>query len=267
MIEVLSYPFFQHALIAGLLASIACGLIGGYVVVRRLGYLAGSIAHSAFGGVGIGYFLGMSPIVGAGIFGVISAFLMGIIRSKFANEEDTLIGAVWAVGMGLGVVFLYLTAGYASDLFGFLFGNILLASKSDLVSMAILDAVLMAVVFFTFRLIQAVTFDEEYATVLGLPVFWVNQLLLTLIAITIVILMRVVGIILVISLLTLPAASAQNLVKRLAVIQGVGIVLSALSVTLGVFISYWMDLPTSPVIVFVAVAVYLGSLGYRRATR
>src|SRR5690554_1552883 len=206
MLEVLGFEFFRNALIAGVLASVTCGIIGTYVVVRRMVAISGGISHAAFGGIGLGYYLGIDPLLGATGFTVATALGMGALQLRARQQMDTLIGAVWAAGMAVGILFVYLTPGFAPDLFSYLFGNILLVPRGDILLMAILVAVIIVTVVFLYRELQAITFDPDYATVMNLPVERLSLLLLVLIALTVVMLIRVVGIILVIALLTLPAA-------------------------------------------------------------
>ncbi|HOS67128.1 MAG TPA: metal ABC transporter permease, partial [Methanoculleus sp.] len=200
MLDVLGFEFFRNALIAGVLASIACGIIGTYVVVRRMVSVSGGISHAAFGGIGLGYFLGIDPLLGAAGFTVAAALGVGTLQLRARQQMDTLIGAVWAAGMAIGILFVYLTPGFAPDLFSYLFGNILLVPRGDILLMGILTAVIVAVVAVLYRELQAVTFDPDYAAVMNLPVERLSLLLLVLIALTVVMLIRVVGIILVIAL-------------------------------------------------------------------
>jgi zinc transport system permease protein len=257
MDSILSLPFFQNALLIGVLASIACGIIGSYVVVKKISFISGSIAHSAFGGIGLSYFFGLNPLLGATAFGLGAAMLMGSIRYKFKQQEDTLIGAIWALGMAIGILFIHYSAGYASDLFGYLFGNILLASRTECLLILLLDVVILGSVFLFYHALQAITFDEEYAKVINLPVFALYLFLLALIAITVVILIRVVGVILVIALLTLPAAAARNFTMNMKSLQFLAVIFGILSTTTGLFIAYFLDVPSGPVIIILSTAIYL----------
>jgi zinc transport system permease protein len=173
-----------------MLASIACGIIGTYVVVRRMVSVSGGISHAAFGGIGLGYYLGIDPLIGAAGFTVAAALGMGALQLRARQQMDTLIGAVWAAGMAIGILFVYLTPGFAPDLFSYLFGNILLVRAGDILLMAVLVTVIVAVVAYLYRELQAVTFDPDYATVMNLPVERLFLLLLVLIALTVVMLIR-----------------------------------------------------------------------------
>ncbi len=173
------YGFLQGALIAGLLTSIGCGVMGSYVVVKRIAFIAGSIAHSVLGGMGIALYMGSDPLIGALISAIIAALLIGGIRLYWKQQEDTLIGALWAIGMAIGVIFIAKTPGYQSDLTSYLFGNILLVPHSSLWFMAGLDVVLLAIVWAYHRQLLAVVFDEEHARLRGIPASFFYLLLLS----------------------------------------------------------------------------------------
>ena len=189
------YGFLQGALIAGLLTSIGCGVMGSYVVVKRIAFIAGSIAHSVLGGMGIALYMGADPLIGALIAAIIAALLIGGIRLYWKQQEDTLIGALWAIGMAIGVIFIAKTPGYQSDLTSYLFGNILLVPHSSLWFMAGLDVVLLAIVWAYHRQLLAVVFDEEHARLRGIPASFFYLLLLVMVALTVVLLIQVVGLI------------------------------------------------------------------------
>jgi zinc transport system permease protein len=264
MLEILGYEFFRNALLAGLLASIACGIIGSYVVVKRMVALSGGISHAAFGGIGLGYFLGFDPILGAVGFALAVSTGIGILREKAVQNLDTLIGAVWAAGMALGILFISLTPGYAPDLFSYLFGNILLVPQGDLLLMAVLAVVIIGAVIIVYSPLLAVTFDEEYARVMNLPVTALMLLLLGLTALTVVMLIRVVGIILVIALLTLPAAIAREYAGEMRRMMVLAVAGGMIFTFLGIWLSYLFDIPSGATIILVSVVAYLAVLGERR---
>jgi zinc transport system permease protein len=267
MLEVLGFEFFRNALIAGVLASIACGIIGTYVVVRRMVFISGGISHAAFGGIGIGYFLGIDPLLGAVGFTVATALGIGLLERRGRQQMDTLIGAVWAAGMAIGIIFVYLTPGFAPDLFSYLFGNILLVPGSDLLLMAVMGAVIVGFVLVLYREFQAVTFDPEYAAVLNLPVERLSLLLLVLVALTVVMLIKVVGIILVIALLTLPAAISRHYTSRLWSMM-IGAVLLGSAFTLaGIWLSYLLNVPSGATIILISALAYAGVLGVEQVRR
>jgi zinc transport system permease protein len=266
MIAIIMFEFFRNALIAGVLASITCGVIGTYVVVKRMVALSGGISHAAFGGIGLGYFAGIDPIIGAIGFSIASALGMGALSLRSKQHLDSLIGAIWAIGMAIGILFISLTPGYAPDLFSFLFGNILLVPSQDLVIMGVLAATVVAVVIVCYQLFLAITFDEEYATVMNIPVTRTFLLLLTLIALTVVMLIRVVGIILVIALLTLPAAISREYCTRIRTMMVMSVVLGGVFTTGGIFLSYFLDVPSGATIILLAAGSY-GAVMLERAMK
>jgi zinc transport system permease protein len=264
MLAILGFEFFRNAVIAGLIASVACGIIGSFVVVKRLVSMSGGLAHAAFGGVGLGYFLGIDPFIGAAGFTLGIAALIGMIREKFGQHMETLIGAVWAAGMAAGILFIALTPGYAPDLFGFLFGNILLIPSRDLWLMSLLALVIVTVVAAGFSQLTAVTFDEEYARVMNLPVTALLLILILLIALTVVVLIRVVGIILVIALLTLPPAIAREYTTNLRAMMALAVVIAASFTMSGLFLSYALNVPSGATIILVATGGFVLMLMERR---
>jgi zinc transport system permease protein len=264
MTDLLGYEFFQNAIFISVLASILCGIIGVYVVVKRLSFISGSISHAAFGGIGIAYLLGISPAAGALAFGSFCALLLGWVRNRFRQQEDALIGALWAIGMSVGILCLSLGSGYVGDVFGYLFGSILFGSTQDLITMAVLDVAVIGSVAVLYFPLKAVTFDEEYAKVLNIPTSFIYQFLLQIICIAIVVLLKLVGGILVIALLTLPAMSARNMTLKLLPMMGISIGLALVSMLGGLGMASVYSLPPGPLIVFIAASVYILSLVYRK---
>lgn len=256
MIALLGYEFFRNAILAGVLASIACGIIGSYVVVKRLSFLGGGISHAAFGGIGMGYFLGVNPVLGATVFSLAAAAFISYLRRKAHQYMDTLIATLWAAGMALGILFIRWTPGYAPDLFSYLFGNILLVPTTDLVMMTALDTVIVLTVWLLYNELLAVTFDEEFATVQNVPVDRVNLILLSLVALSVVMLIRVVGIILVIALLTIPAAISRIITNRLHTMMVTSVLLGCLFTLIGIALSYYLDVPSGATIILVSAATY-----------
>jgi zinc transport system permease protein len=251
--------FLQTAVAAGLLAALGCGLVGPFVVVKRITFMAGGIAHSVLSGMGAALYLGLDPLSGALVAAILAALLIGWVRLSWKAHEDTLIGALWAVGMAVGILFIAKTPGYATDLMSYLFGNILLVPARDLWFMAVLNFVLLLAMAFFYRQFLAISFDEEFARVRGVPVTFFYLLLLVLVAVTVVLLIQVVGLILVIALLTLPAAIAGHYMHSLRPMMLVATLLGGLFTTAGLAISYEPDLPAGPTIVLLAGAVYIGS--------
>lgn len=263
MLEVLQYDFMRNALAAGVLASIACGIVGVYVVVKRIVSISGGISHTAFGGVGLGYLLGINPVIGALFFTVASALGMGALSRRTRLPEDTAIGIFWAVGMALGVVFVGLSPGYAPGLFSYLFGNILTVPSSDLLLMLILDVVIIAVVLLLYKEFLAVSFDEEFGTVVGIPTESLYLVLLCLVALTVVVLIRVVGVILVIALLTIPAAAARQFTYNLRLMMVLSVLFGIVFAVIGLWLSYVSDLASGATIVLVSGASFGVAFGFQ----
>ena len=265
--EILQYGFMQRALLAGILVSITCGVIGTYVVVRRMVFISGGISHSAFGGIGLGYLAGIDPVIGAMLFAVVSALGIGAISRRTRVPEDTAIGILWAVGMALGVIFIGLSPGFAPDLFGYLFGSILAVSSSDLIMMAALTAVILVVVTLLFKELLTLSFDEEFARVSGVHTGWVYFALVILIALSVVVLIRAVGIILLIALLTIPAAISRQFVNSLSRMMLMSTVLGIVFVVCGLLLSCVLDLASGATIILLSGAVFLLSVGVSRWRR
>ncbi len=264
------HAFLRTALLAGLLASIGCGVIGTYVVVKRIAFLAGGIAHSVLGGMGAALYYGFDPLLGALLAAVAAALIIGVVRLAWSAQEDTLVGAIWAIGMAIGILYIAKTPGYSADLMSYLFGNILLVPRRDLWLMAGLDLGLVLTVVLFYRQFLAVSFDEECARLRGVPVTFFYLLLLCLVAVTVVLLIQVVGLILVIALLTLPAAVAGHWVHSLGGMMGIATLLGAVLTSAGLALSYGPDLPAGPTMILLAGAVYVLSAlasGLYRARR
>jgi len=267
MFDFWQYEFMRNAVYAGLLASVACGIVGVYVVVNRIVFISGGIAHSSFGGIGLGFLAGFSPIIGALIFSLASALGIGVITRRTNLPEDTAIGVFWATGMALGVIFVGLAPGYAPDLFSYLFGNILTVPFSDLVLMIALDAVIVALVVALYKEFLALSFDSEFATVSGVPVERLYLLLLCLIALTVVLLIRVVGIILVIALLTIPATMARQITHDIRWMMLLSTVFGAVFCVVGLLLSYHFDLASGATIILFSGAMLIVTLAVSRWLR
>jgi zinc transport system permease protein len=264
---VLEQGFLRNALLAGVLASIGCGLIGPYVVVRRIGYIAGGIAHAVLGAMGFAYYLGVDPLAGALVGAVIAALVIGWVNLRLRAQEDMLIAALWASGMAAGVLFLSRSAGYRVDLMSYLFGNILLVSPRDLWLMAGLDAVIAVLVAGFYRQFLAVCFDEEFASLRGVRVTFFYLLLLCMVSLTVVLLIQVVGLILVLALISLPAALAGQWVTSLARMMLVATGVGLLVTFGGLAASYAPDLPAGAVIVLLTSGLYVASTVLRAVVR
>lgn len=262
-------PLLLTGLLAGLLASVACGVIGPYVVTKRIVFLTGAIAHMAVGGIGAAIFLRshfpsalgwFEPFHGAVIAAMLGAVLIGIVHDCARERMDTLIGAMWALGMATGILLVKYTPGYHVELMSYLFGNIAIVQWEDVVRLVVMDAIILVVVALFYKRLMAVCLDEEYARLQGIDTLQTNLLLLTLVALTVVSLMQIVGLILVIALLTLPAATAGHHVKRLGPMMVVATVLSALLTTLPRAMVYGTGISPESAIVLAAGAIYLLSI-------
>jgi zinc transport system permease protein len=256
--EALSYEFLRNALIAGVLASILCGVIGTFVVVKKLAFISDGISHAAFGGMGVCFFLGIDPLLGAVPVALLCALTLGAVDRQTIRSYDALIGVLWAVGMAVGIVFLYKTPG---------FGNILLVSRRDVFVILALTAFVLITVFVFFKGIVAVAFDEVFAQVRGVQVRLVMSLLLGMIALSVVILIQVVGIILVVALLTIPSVVSLMLWKDLRSVL-LGSVLIGVGITLGgLFLSFAFDLPSGPAIILLGAVLLVSVYAVKRMPR
>jgi len=263
MFEILEYNFMLNAIIASLLASIACGIIGTYIVVKRLVFLSGGIAHSAYGGIGLGYLFSFNPIFGAVGSSILGAVFISKMRKNKSENEDTLIGIIWAFGMALGVLFIGLSPGYAPDLMSYLFGNILTVSSTEILLMLVIDIIIISMVAVFYKEFQSITFDEEYTKTTGLNVDRYYLILFILIAVTIVLLIKLVGIILVVALLTIPAAISKFFAKSLQRMMIYSILFGLIFTLVGLLFSYYLNLPSGSAIIVLSVIGYFIAYGFK----
>ena len=266
-------PFLRLALFSGLLASVAFGIIGTYVVARRITYIAGAISHCVLGGIGAGLFLQhamgvtwFGPLTGAVVAALAAAIIIGLVSLRANQREDTAIGALWSIGMAIGLLFIAKTPGYLEPM-SYLFGNILLISEADLWLVLVLDALVVGTATLFYHQFLAVCFDEEYARLRGIRTDIFYLLLLCLTALTVVLLVRVVGIVMVIALLTLPAAVAGNFARSLGQMMVLATLFSMLFISSGLAVSYSHDLPSGPTIIVLSGLVYLGVIAWKRFAR
>lgn len=268
MIDFLfSFPFLLSSLIAGLLSSMTSGIIGSYVVVKRIVFISGSIAHSVLGGMGFFLWLKrtyqwgwLDPLYGALIAAILSALLIGWIHLKYREREDTVIAAIWSTGMALGVIFVSLTPGYNVELMNFLFGNILWISTSDLMLLTGLTAFVILMTFILHQKFQAVCFDETESQLRGISATKYYLLLLNLVAISVVILIQVVGAILVIAMLAIPAAIASHFAKKLSHMMIGAVILGMIFTMIGLGVSFYLNWPPGATIALIAALAYAGHL-------
>ena len=254
--EIFSYEFMQNALLAGVLVSLVSGIIGTLVVLNRMVGISGGIAHAAYGGVGIASYFGFDPVLGAVLFSLLSSVTMGVAHRKLRERSDTMIGVMWAVGMAIGIIFVSLTPGYRANLMSYLFGSILAVSMHDIWWMAGIAIATVLFVALFYRQLLAISFDEEFATVRNLPVTVLSVLLLIMTGLTVVVAMRVVGLIMVIALLTIPSAIASMFFKDMRVIMLVAVGLGIVLITAGLVISFLSNLPAAAVIILLAGIAY-----------
>ncbi|MBU1932169.1 metal ABC transporter permease [Patescibacteria group bacterium] len=265
MLEIFQYGFMRNALAAGVLVSIACGIIGTYVVINRIVFLSGGIAHAAYGGIGLGYFLGINPVIGAIAFSLVSSLGMGLVHRKTGQRSDTIIGVMWAIGMALGIIFLDMSPGYKADLMSYLFGSILAVPQSDLVIMLVLNLIIILLVALFYRELQAISFDETFAFVVNVPVNRLYLMLVCLIGLSVVMTMRIVGLIMVIALMTMPPAIAGLFVKDMKRMMVLSVFLSILFTFVGLLLSYYLNLTSGATIILVAGVAYLISFIIQRS--
>ena len=256
MLELLNYTFFQHALLGSLFASIACGIIGTYIVTRRLVFISGGITHASFGGIGIGLYTGISPLLSAAIFSVLSAFGVEWLSKRKDMREDSAIAVFWTFGMAIGIIFSFLSPGFAPDLSAFLFGNILTITQTDIWMLVGLSVLLIAFFSCFLNPIIYIAFDREYARSQRIPVVLFEYVLMMFIALTIVACLRMIGIVLVISLLTLPQMTANLFTHSFKRIIWLSIGIGYLGCLGGLFLSYQLQVPSGAAIIFFSILVY-----------
>ena len=250
------YSFFTNSLLAALLASITCGIAGTYIVARRMVFISGGITHASFGGIGIAYFLGLNPVLGAAVFSILSAMGIEFVASRSNIREDSAIGILWSLGMAVGIIFIFLTPGYAPNLMSYLFGSILTVGTTDLWLMAGLALVLALFFAKFYHLILFIAFDEEYARSHQAPVQLFKYLLISMVALTIVLNIRVSGIILVISFLTIPQSTANLFTHNFRSIILLSILIGILGSFAGLLASYYLNIPSGATIIFAFVLIF-----------
>jgi len=255
--ELFQYQFFNNAVFAAIMASITCGIIGSYIVARRIVFISGGITHASFGGIGIAWYMGLNPILGAALFGVLSAFGIEWLSKKTDVRQDSVIGILWALGMALGIIFIYMTPGYAPNLMSFLFGNILTVSSLDLFLLLCLSILTILVFAMFFKPILYVAFDEEFAKTQRIPVQFISYLMIALVALAIVLNIRVVGIILVISFLTIPQTIANMFTKDFKRMIFGSIGFGLLGSFIGLLVSYKINAPSGATIIFSFVMLFV----------
>jgi zinc transport system permease protein len=256
IMELFNFAFFRNAMAAAILTSIIAGIVGSYIVVRRSVFLSSGITHASFGGMGFAYFMGWPPFIGAAVFAVLSALGIEWTSKKAGLREDSSIAILWSLGMAIGILFVFLTPGYTPNLMAFLFGDILTVQISDLFWLLAITIICIALVGLFYQAIVSVAFDEEFAKVSNLPVQTIKYLSAVVIAIAIVLSIKVMGIILVLSLFTIPASAANLFANNLKKMMYLSVLISVIGSISGLLIAYFLDLPSGATIIFTLTVLY-----------
>ena len=264
MIEALHFEFMRNALAAGLLASIICGIMGTLVVVNRIVFLSGGIAHAAYGGIGLAFFMGWPYLAGTLGFSLAAAMVMAAVTLRARHRADTIIGVIWALGMAIGIILLDLSPGYNTDLMSYLFGSILSVPASDLWIMAAIGIIIMTLVVFYYHDLLALSYDEEFARIRGVPVTLLYFLLIGMLAVTVVMVIQVVGLILVIALLTIPPFIMESYARSMLAMMIGSSLLGMLFTISGLWLSYAYDLTSGATIILVAGVFFFLNLLLQR---
>jgi len=255
MLEILEYSFIQNALIAGVLISIAAGIMGSLIVVNKITFLTGGIAHSSYGGIGIAIYLGLPVLFGATVFAVITAIIIAILTLNNRTRTDAIIGMMWAFGMAVGIIFVDLTPGYNVDLMSYLFGSIIAVSSDDILYMGILDVLIIFIVMFFYKEILAVSYDTQFAKLRGINTEFFYTLILVLASLCVVAAIKAVGLILVIALLTIPTYLAETFSNKLSQMMIISSIFACLFTLSGLVISYMYDISSGASIIISAVVI------------
>jgi len=256
ILSLLSFAFFRNALLAAVLTSIVAGIVGSYIVARRSVFISGGITHASFGGMGVAYFLGWPPFLGGAIFAILSALGIEWSSQKAGLREDSAIAILWSLGMAIGILFVFLTPGYTPNLMGFLFGDILTVQLSDLYWLVGLSIVLIIVLNLFYEPIVYTAFDPEFAKVSGLPVQMIRMVVAVFIAVSIVLSIKVMGIILVLSLFAIPPSAANLFARNFKKVILWSVIISVIGSITGLFVAYYFDLPSGATIIFTLTAFY-----------
>ncbi len=263
MFEFFDYSFFRYAIIGVVLIAISAAMIGTYIITRRMVAISGGVTHACFGGLGLGYFLGINPVIMAGVFAVFSSIGVEWLSTCFRLREDSVIAVVWAIGMAIGVVFVFMTPGYVPELNSFLFGNILTITPGDIWAFAVFTLILALFFIFNYDKIVICAFDRDFASVIHLPVKFINYTMTVLTAVCIVLTIRLVGIMLLMSMLSLPMMTAEVFMKRFRPMMLASVGVSLVCSVAGLFVGTLVDVPCSAIIVIMMAAVFIvAKIGY-----
>jgi zinc transport system permease protein len=268
--NIFEYDFLTNAFIASILSGITCGIVGSYIVTRRIVFLSSGITHASFGGLGIALYAGIDPLLGALTFASASSVGIEFASRRGGIREDSVVGIIWSMGMAIGALFMSLRPGYATDLTSYLFGNILLVTPQNIIWLTILTVVLIVGSILWLRRLMYITFDEEYAKSQGINTTLVSYIMAVVIAISIVLSIKVMGIILLLSLITIPTVIANDITKDFKMITPLSAIIAVVGNVLGFILSYEYDIPTGSCIIFILVMLLIGvkllTLWHRRAT-
>lgn len=265
--ELFEYTFFRNAVLGSLFASIACGIIGTYIVSRRLVFISGGITHASFGGLGIGFYFSLPPILSAMVFSVLSAFGIQWLSRKQGVREDSAIAVFWSLGMAVGILLTFLSPGYAPNLSEYLFGNILTITGTDIIALVILSAIIILFFALFFHDIVSVSFDTEYAKTRRIPTQFIEYSMMLFIAITIVLSIRLVGIVLLMSLITVPQMTANLFTVKYSKIITLSVILSFIGCIVGLLLSYYLNVPSGAFIIFVLIIMFFLAKGIKALSR
>lgn len=261
--DIINQTFMRNAVAAVFMSGLACGITGTFVHIKKIGIISGGIAHAVLAGVGAAKFFGINPVFGAVITALLFAIILTVIKVQFGEAEDVVLSALWSAGMASGIVFLHFTPGYATDLMSYLFGNIMMVSQKDLFYLAMLDFFVIGIAVFFFRHLKALCFDSEHLVLRGVSAFAVYGVFYALISLTVVILMQIVGLILVIAFLTLPAAISSLYFRNISTIMFFAVIISILLMLSGLYVSYFLDVPAGAIIILLTVATYVANIFFK----
>lgn len=255
-LDLFHHDFFTNAILGGLFASISCGIIGTYIVIRRLVFISGGITHASLGGLGIGFYFGFNPILSAMIFSILSAFGIEWLSSRQDVREDSAIAAFWSFGMAIGIICIFLKAGFAPNISDYLFGNILTITSTDIIFFVALSCILSLIFFFFKREILYVAFDSDFAKTRNLPVKFIEYIMMFFVAVTIVLTIRLVGVVLLMSLLTIPQMTANLYTANFSKMILLSIIFGLVGCTIGLCLSAFINVPSGAFIIFILIAIY-----------
>ena len=257
--EIFQYTFFQNALLGVVIVSVISALIGTYIITRRLMFITGGVTHACFGGLGMGYFLGISPVLMAGVFAVASSLGVDWLVTRHRVREDSAISVMWALGMAIGTLFIFMTPGYVPELNSFLFGNILTITQVDLIAFSVFMAIFLVFFITCYKVIVACAFDKDFAKTKGMPVVLVNTIMMVAIAVCVVLTARLIGIMLLMSMFTMPQLIAESCSRQFKGIMLISVAVSIVCSIIGLAAAFFIDVPVSATIVITLAVAFAAS--------